>query len=195
VKSFISVFEYVKTELDYIKEEEKTKKQAKVNEIINKTMPSSYTKLDPLLQDLIYDSTVQVVERNELRDYSAWTFPILKALEGRTKQILSFNNIRVSDKIGYKMKPQGSTEYKNIFTYDGNSKSHSIDTSIVSIQDVNTLNALSKCYSYLCENRNTTFHVSQILNFTRKVEKPEEAENIFFNACKIIEDSYALLGK
>lgn len=194
VKSFISAFGYVKTELDKVIEEEKSQNEIKVNAIINKLMPVSYNNLEKLLQDFIYDSIVQIIQRTELRgDYSAWTFPVLKALEGRTKQILLFNGIRINDKIGFKVKPIGSKDYQNIFLY--NPPKHEVDTSIISITDGNTLNALSKCYSYLSKNRNPTFHVSQVLNFTRKVEKPEEAENIIYETCKLIEDSYILIGK
>ncbi len=196
VKSFISAYSYVKTELDNIGEEKKSEKAIKVNEIINKIMPCSYNKLEPLFQDLIYDSIVQLIERNELRDYSAWAFPVLKALEGRTKQILLFENIRVNDKIGFKFNISEDTvnkEYKNIFLHNG--INHIVDTSIIPITDVNTLNALRDCYSYLCKQRNPNFHVSQVLRFTRKLEKPEDADNIIYETCKIIEKSYVLLGK
>jgi len=194
VKSFISAFGYVKTELDKVIEEEKTQNEIKVNAIINKLMPVSYNKLEKLLQDFIYDSIVQIVQKTELKgDYSAWIFPVLKALEGRTKQILLLNGIKINDKIGFKVKPAGSNDYQSIFLY--NSLKHEVDTSIISITDGNTLNALSKCYSYLSKNRNTTFHVSQVLNFTRKVETQEEAENIVYETCKLIEDSYILIGK
>lgn len=196
VKSFISAYSYVKTEFDNIEEEKKSEKAKKVDEIINKIMPCSYNKLEPLLQDLIHDSVVQLVARNELRDYSAWAFPVLKALEGRTKQILLFEGVRVNDKIGFKFNVSNdpvNKEYKNIFLH--NRTNHLVDTSIIPITDGNTLNALSDCYSYLCKQRNPNFHVSQVLRFTRKLEKTEDAENIIYDVCKIIEKSYVLLGK
>lgn len=191
VKSFIAAYSYVKTELDGIREEQKSEKTKKVDEIISKIMPSSYTKLDQLIQDLIHDSVVQIIERNNLRDYSAWAFPALKALEGRTKQILMFEKIRVNDKLGFKTKVK--EEYMQIFKYNG--VKHEIDRSIISINDVNTLNVLSDCYSYLCKQRNPNFHVLQVLNATRRIEKSEDAENIIYEVCKIIEESYVLLGK
>lgn len=193
VKSFISVFGYVKTELDKVAEEKKSQSEDNVNALIHKLMPNSYNNLDELLKDLIYDSLVQIVQKTTLRDYSAWTYPVLKALEGRTKEILLFNGIRINDKIGFKVTSNGSGEKVNIFLYKG--CKHEVDTSIISITDDNTLDVLSECYSYLCKHRNTTFHVSQILNFTRRVEKAEEAEGIIYQSCKIIERSYNLLGK
>lgn len=193
VKSFISAFGYVKTELDKVEDEQKSQNEIKVNELINKLMPNSYNNLNELLQDFIYDSIVQIIQRNTLRDYSAWTFPVLKALEGRTKQVFSFNEIRISDKNGFKVKLPGSNDYVPIFSY--NDSKYQVNTSIISIQDGDTLDTLSKCYSYLCRHRNSTFHVSYVLNFTRRVETPEEAERIVYETCEIIEESYNLLGK
>lgn len=193
VKSFISAFGYVKTELDKVEAEQKSQNEIKVTELINKLMPNSYNNLNELLQDFIYDSIIQIIQRNTLRDYSAWTFPVLKALEGRTKQVLAFNGIRIVDKRGFKVRHPENNEYVPIFSKKDSK--YQVDTSIVSILDGNTLDTLSECYSYLCKHRNSTFHVSCVLNFTRRVETPEEAEGIVYETCKIIEESYNLLGK
>lgn len=193
VKSFISAYGYVKTELDESDESKKSANDLIVKNMIQQYMPKSYSNLDPLLKDYIYDSIVQVVGKNDLREYSAWTFPILKALEGRIKQILAYNNVRINDKKGFKVKVPGSKDYQTIFLYDGTD--YSLDTSIINIKDVNTLKALTECYAYLCKNRNTTFHVSQVLNFTRKIGTQEEAETIIYESCKLIERSYTLIGK
>lgn len=80
-------------------------------------MPTSYDKLDSLFQDYIYDSIIQVVMRNELREYSAWAFPVLKALEGRTKQILDYNKIRINDKIGFKIREVEILTSIKIYSY------------------------------------------------------------------------------
>lgn len=192
VKSFMSAYGYVKTELEETDVNKKTQNESMVNNIIQRYMPQSYSKLDQLLQDYIYDSVAQVVLKNDLREYSAWTFPILKALEGRIKQVLAYNNIRINDKKGFKIKLDDNRDY-NIFSYNGTE--YFIDSSIISINDVNTLNTLVECYSYLCRNRNTTFHVSQVLNFTRKISNKEEAEAIIYETCKLIEKSYTLIGK
>ena len=194
VKSFISAYEYVKTELDINDKAQKSKKELIVKQKIQQLMPTSYDKLDSLFQDYIYDSIIQVVMRNELREYSAWAFPVLKALEGRTKQILDYNKIRINDKIGFKIRvSRNPDEYKNIFLF--NDGKHVVDTSIVSINDVNTLNALSDCYTFICKNRNTLFHIKQTIVGTRTLDTPEEAESIIYDACEIIEKSYTLIKK
>ena len=83
--------------------------------------------------------------------------------------------------------------YKNIFLF--NDGKHVVDTSIVSINDVNTLNALSDCYTFICKNRNTLFHIKQTIVGTRTLDTPEEAESIIYDACEIIEKSYTLIKK
>lgn len=198
VKSFISAYGYVKTELDKLGADQKSLKDQQVQEIINSLMPVSYNNLDPLLKDLIHDSIIQIVEKNELRDYAPWTFPVLKAIEGRTKQILFFNGIRINDKIGFKFDTVGNRkreDYKNIFAFNNARNKHNVDTSIIFITDGNTLNALEDCYNCLCKQRNTLFHVSFVFSTTRKVEKKEDAESIIYEACKIIEKSYKLIGR
>lgn len=194
VKSFISAYEYVKTELFKVNEEQKSEKELMVQKMIQQLMPVSYNKLDALFQDYIHDSIMQIVMRNQLREYSAWTFPILKALEGRIKQILGYNNVRIKDSIGFKIKVnRESQDYEKIFLYE-NGK-HVVNTGIVSIQDGNTLNVLSDCYTYICQNRNPLFHVKYTISGTRKVTTPEDAENIIYEACKMIEQSYILIRR
>ena len=112
VKSFISAFGYVKTELDKVEDEQKSQNEIKVNELINKLMPNSYNNLNELLQDFIYDSIVQIIQRNTLRDYSAWTFPVLKALEREELNKYShLMRLELVIKNGFKVKLPGSNDY------------------------------------------------------------------------------------
>lgn len=194
VKSFINTYEYVKTDLIKVDSEQKSKKELMVQEKIQQLMPVSYNKLNVVLQDYIHDSIIQIIMRNELKEYSAWTFPVLKALEGITKQILGYNGIRINDNIGFKIRVQRNPDkYEYIFTkQDGK---QIVNKGIVSIQDVNTLNALSDCYTYLCQNRNPLFHMKQASAATRRLTTPDDAEVIIYEACKIIEQSYILINK
>jgi len=193
VKCFLNAYTYVRTEVQTIQANKIATNETKILNVINTELRNSYDKLDPLLQDLLYDAITQIVIRPSARDYSVWTFPALKALEGRIKQMFSFEGIRINDKIGFAVKDIRTNTKRPMFNFVG--AKHVINTSIVSISDGNTLSELSDCYTYWNKNRNELFHAKQVLGMTRQIGTPEEAENIIYEVCKLVEKSYIKVGR
>lgn len=165
-------------------------------EKINNIMEKSYTNLSKLEQSLIYDSMTQVIRKYEYIDYSVWTFPVLKALESRIKQIFKNEGIIIKDQ-GFKITCKRGTEKTTypIFSKDNKDDTFYVNTGIVKIKNGNTLGELSKCYTYYNKNRHTLFHTKQQTIATRTIDTQEEAERIVYEVCKLIDSSYKNLGK
>ncbi len=194
VKCFINAYKYVKTQIDNQTNEENKKREQNVNIIINKYLSNSYQNLEDYLKDQIYDSIDLIVIHNEMRDYSSWTFQILKALEGRIKQIFSYEGIIINDKKGFKLK-NSSNQWVPLFNYNDKTCEYTINKNIVNITNVNIIEILNSAYTYLNKNRSEIFHTKPILTGSRRIDTPEEAEAIVFKVCKIIEESFNKLGR
>lgn len=152
-----------------------------VNKLALKLMNLSYKKLDPLFRDLLYDSLKSMLTRTKFKDYSVWTFPALRALEGRIKQIFSFYGIDIDDKRGF-----GEN-----FCFDAKNKKHKLEQeSIRKVAEWNAINNLNACYNYFVQTRHQLFHVDAFSATTRRLETPEMAENIIYDVCSLIETSY-----
>lgn len=194
VKCYLSIYEYVKTEVDKQTAEEISGRESKVTSLIKKYLPNSYNNLNEYLKDQLYDSLNLIVIHNEMRDYSSWTFHGLKALEGRVKEIFAFEGININDKRGFK-KIISSSKSVPLFSYDEAAKKHILNSKAVNIKDANTISVLCDAYNYLNKNRSEIFHTKQVMAGTRRIDTPEEAEAIVFEVCKIIENSYNKLGR
>lgn len=189
VKCYLSVYEYVKTEVDKQTTEEMSGRESKVTSLIRKYLPNSYDNLNEYLKDQLYDSLNLIVIHNEMRDYSSWTFHGLKALEGRIKQIFAAEGILIDDKIGFRKK-NASKKLVPMFSFDEVSHRYIINSGVVNITDIDTVSVLCEAYTYLNKNRSEIFHTKQVMSGTRQIETPEEAESIIFEVCRIIENSY-----
>ena len=155
---------------------------ARIEETINAHLTKSYNNLDVLLQDLLHDALKYVETRTEFRDYGTWTFPALKALEGRLKQMFHFGGVTV-DRNGF-----GGFFDKNNNQYE----LHCAKTVQVGPAIARSIN---DCYNYYNKNRHSLFHTDQLLAATRRLSTQEEAANIIFEVCGLIEKSYCELGR
>lgn len=166
-------------------------KQKLIDDMINKYLANSYNNLDVLQQNLIHDSVSQMICKPITKDYSVWVFSILKGLEARIKEIFQHNNITLYEKQGFCIYDRNASSKKYLFTKQNNK--FQLDSSIVSINDVNTINVLGKCYDYLNKNRNSLFHTKQI-GASRVLNSSNNAEKIIYEVMNLFEESYSKLG-
>lgn len=193
VKCFLAAYQHVET----VQRINGVQNSKKIEEKIAKLLERSYNNLNTLLQNLLFDSVSQITYRVPSKDYSVWAFPALKALEGRIKDILKRNSVIINDRVGFAKKVVENSEEitKPIFIkHDTIPDKFIIDTSIINITDVNTLEELSNCYTYFNKNRHILFHTKQNLALTRTLKTPEEGESIVFAVCNLFEESYNKLG-
>lgn len=157
-----------------------------IEKIVKKQFPSSYEKLHELFKDLLFDSFSLCIQQPTLRDYGVVSFPALKALEGRIKQIFKNNQIQTDTEFSINRSPLFITNVNGEYI---------LDTSLVSISDVYTINILGSCYDYYHKFRHTLFHTRSSLNSTTRILSIAFAEEIINHVCELIENSYNVLGQ
>lgn len=189
VKCFIGTFANIS---NITKSSMQLKNEKKVEQLLEKYLPDSNDIIDEMQKDLIYDSIAQMVCKPLTKDYSIWTFSILKALEARIKHIFNNNGITIHDERGFALKI-GKNKIP-MFNFDQASKLYSVNDGIIPITDANTLDELEKMYNYFKQNRDSLFHTRQV-GATRKLATEIEAENIIIKTCDLINGSYKILGK
>lgn len=163
-----------------------------IQSYIERFMPNSYSNLNQLQQDLIHDSVAQMVCKPVTKDFSVWTFSILKGLESRIKDIFAHESITVYDQKGFSIYDKSVRKHRGMFSKDTSGK-FVVDTSIVSIADGNTLDVLSDLYDFFNKNRNCLFHTKQV-GATKTLTLDADAINIIQNVMRLFENSYIVLG-
>lgn len=187
VKCFIAPLGHI-----YVEKTDTGTVENDIYSVIEKFMPNSYSNLSVLQQDLIHDSVAQIVCKPVTRDFSVWTFSILKGLESRIKDIFAHESIIIYDKQGFSIFDKKEQKKKGLFFQNRNGK-YVVNTSIVSINDGNTLNMLSDLYDYFNRNRNCLFHTRQF-GATKTLGSEAEAIYIIQNVMRLFENSYNVLG-
>ena len=159
----------------------------RVKELLN----SSYNDVPATIKNLIYDSVTQMVYQVPAKDYSVWSYPSLRALEGVLKDILK--NEGVSLVKGFRVRIPNTQRYKPVFREIDNTKTYKLNTdisNIINIENANTKEILEKGYSYYHKHRHSLFHTQQQLLLTRILSTPEEAVEIIMKVCKFIDTYY-----
>lgn len=110
----------------------------------------------------------------ELEDYSAISFPALRALEGFLFQVLSRN-----------FKPERSSKVGEYFERKSNG-SYALTGQHAAECDVITAEVAGECYTYWHAQRHGTFHMSAALEATRTISI-EDARDICGRVCGLIE--------
>lgn len=144
------------------------------------TFTLSYKFLDGRLKDIIlpifYFNRLDL----ELEDYSIFTFPILRGLEGYIKKILKEENAIIYD--------------KNIGECFTKSLSKWVPSSELKkyINNDNICEILAKLYTLYNEYRNKFFHVDKMIEPSGIIKTRLEAEQIIETVIQTIEDTYKI---
>jgi hypothetical protein len=139
--------------------------------------------LIPNAYDFVGDKLVSIISPAlalrklaiELSDYSCFTFPALRGLEGYVKLLFVH-------KIGVTIGKDGFGEH---FQNNGELK-----TTIKSKHDLKTCHAIENSYQYYRNQRHGLFHTDAIIETTRIISNKHDADNIIENVTKIIEETY-----
>lgn len=146
-----------------------------LGELENK-LPSTHELIEDKIKVILTPSLALSKIGIELQDYSAYAFPVLRALEGVLKQIFKKNNIIISKEgFGEYIEKTGNNY---IFTDEGKA-----GISKVAIQ-----NKICNLYKYYNIHRHALFHVDGDVVTTKIISK-QESDEIIKKTLDLIEDS------
>lgn len=153
---------------------------------MSEMMPMAYAgNVDPVIWKLFSPSvTLDDVEK-EFEDYSCFTFPALRALEGYLKYLLSEKNIVIDE----------THNFGTVFNKDSSDKAIVIPKYVTAIANNDYVEALEEIYNYFKANRHVIFHVDQILITTKIIEDKQEAISIINDVAALIERTYKKIIK
>jgi len=153
-------------------------KTSEVRNEMEVLMPSAYGNIDEMILKLLSPSILLRKVNIDLEDYSCYTFPALRALEGYIKYLFGLKGITIGHNFG------------NVFNGDV------LTPQIASqIGDATFQNELERLYVYFKRNRHVIFHTDQILIGTRLIEDKHEADEIVNTVLNLIESSYVNIYK
>ena len=148
---------------------------------MSKMMPVAYAgTVDPVIWKLFSPSVTLCDDKKELEDYSCFTFPSLRALEGYLKYLLAEKNIVIDE----------AHNFGTVFNKGSNGRATVIQKHVKDIADSDYVEALEDVYNYFKENRHVIFHVNQILIDTKVIENKQEAISIINDVAALIERTY-----
>lgn len=148
---------------------------------MSKMMPVAYAgTVDPVIWKLFSPSVTLCDDGKELEDYSCFTFPSLRALEGYLKYLLAEKNIVIDE----------AHNFGTVFNKGSNGRATVIQKHVKDIADADYVEALEDVYNYFKENRHVIFHVNQILIDTKVIEDKQEAISIINDVAALIERTY-----
>lgn len=157
---------------------------ADVDEARNKMsemMPVAYAgNVDPVIWKLFSPSVTLCDVEKEFEDYSCFTFPALRALEGYLKYLLAEKDIIIDE----------THNFGTVFNKDSDGKAIVIEKYVTDIADADYVEALEDIYNYFKANRHVIFHVDQILITTKVIETKQEAISIINDVATLIERTY-----
>lgn len=117
----------------------------------------------------------------ELEDYSALTFPSLRALEGYLKKLFSSKDILI-----------GNEGFKDKFEKNSTGSSYLLTAELrKTIGCPNTCDAIQQGYNLFNKHRHTLFHVNQIPDGSRVIVNRQEAIGIVEQVFQVIESTYS----
>ncbi|MCC4632796.1 RNase LS family HEPN domain-containing protein [Xanthomonas dyei] len=151
---------------------------AQINENLACRVPHAHSILHPSNSIQLASSLALTQTVLELEDYAVLAFPALKALEGFAFQLINENFTPPPTKMqkfgDYVHLVNGRFEIVSL--YQGAASS-------------DVLRALEKCYALWYNNRHALFHMEQVLDSTRLVERREDAIDIVNKVLDLIESS------
>jgi len=142
-------------------------------------MPTAFNQLDETLKAIISPSIALRTANIELSDYSVFTFPILRGIEGVLRWALISLGIVVADKIGVLFNKLPNGRFVLSPLHRGTVNSPAI------------VDALNNLYNIYHSERHTIFHTNISIPTTRIIEDREEALQIIDDGVSMIEDLYS----
>ena len=156
---------------------------------LKRRLPNSYDYLKGFLLDFLYDTLVFKKTDLKTRDYSTYTFPALKALEGYIKKLFGEHNVTI-DKYGFSTTDPNNNGRTSYFYKNKNNKYYFKDK-LNPIKCKTTSSAIEECYTYFNNNRHSLFHADQIEDSTRILKNKNEAITIIQGVFNLIERTYS----
>ena len=148
---------------------------------MSEMMPVAYAgSVDSVIWKLFSPSVTLSNIEKDMEDYSCFTFPALRALEGYLKYLLAEKNIVIDE----------THNFGTVFNKDSNDKAIVIPKYVTAIADTDYVEALEEIYNYFKTNRHVIFHVDQILITTKVIENKQEATSIINDVAALIERTY-----
>lgn len=142
-------------------------------------MPNAYDFIGNKLVSIISPALALQKLDIELTDYSCFSFPALKGLEGYLK-LLFVNNLNIT--IGR----DGFGEYFQM----NSSKELELKHDIRVTTEMTVCHAIEKSYKYYRSHRHGLFHVDSVPEMSRLVSNINEAKTIINTILQIIEETY-----
>lgn len=153
-------------------------KTSEVRNDMEVLMPRAYGNIDEMILKLLSPSISLRKVNIELEDYSCYTFPALRALEGYIKYLLGLKGVNVGNTFG------------GVF-----SGTTLCPSAVTMVNDATYQNELERLFAYFKGNRHVLFHTEQVLIGTRLIEDKHEADEIINTVINLIETSYANINK
>lgn len=153
-------------------------KTSEVRNDMEVLMPRSYGNINEMILKLLSPSISLRKVNIELEDYSCYTFPALRALEGYIKYLFGLKSVAVGYNFGKVF--NGDVLYPNVAAQIG---------------DATFQSELERLYVYFKNNRHVVFHTEQVLIGTTLIEDKHEADEIINTVINLIETSYANINK
>ena len=153
-------------------------KTSEVRSDMEVLMPRAYGNIDEMILKLLSPSISLRKVSIELEDYSCYTFPALRALEGYIKYLLGIKGVTVGNTFGG--------------VFNGTTL---CPAAVTKVNDATYQNELERLFAYFKGNRHVLFHTKQILIGTRLIEDKHEADEIINTVINLIETSYANINR
>ncbi|NOT85348.1 MAG: hypothetical protein HOP02_11350 [Methylococcaceae bacterium] len=138
-------------------------------------MPNAYDFIGDKLVSIISPALALRKLAIELSDYSCFTFPALRGLEGYVKLLFVH-------KIGMTIGRDGFGEY-----FQNNLE---LKSTIKSKHDLKICHAIENSYQYYRSQRHGLFHADTPIETTRIISNKRDADKIIENVTQIIEETY-----
>lgn len=201
VKSFMSPLAgNIETEIIDARGIVKKDKNKEIDKYINTYVPTAYNGFNDTIQGFIRDTFRMIITNDEFSEYSSWTFPILKVLEYRIKQMLGFKEIYLDDKKGFQYRnleyrKNMNPKHKWKYIFLKKDIHYTLDRKLSGKFSQDEADCLLECYNFFNRNRHTLFHTKQEILGTRVLKTKEEAKMIIFDTCNLLENSCIKWGK
>ena len=153
-------------------------KTSEVRNDMEVLMPRAYGNIDEMIFKMLSPSISLRKVNIPLEDYSCYTFPALRALEGYLKYLFGLKGLMIGNTFG------------SVFNGDVLTQN-----AAAQIGDVTFQHELERIYVYFKGNRHVIFHTDQILIGTKLIEDKHEADEIINTVINLIESSYANINK
>jgi hypothetical protein len=149
-----------------------------ITEELNAILPNSNSYLCSQTKNMLSSALAMNKIDISLPDYTAFSFPALRALEGYLKLVFNEKGITL-----------GSHGFNQ---FDKPGLSYVLKPSFVSTINCQiTTDGIEKCYNYFYNNRHTLFHTNNVTATTRLLVKKEEATKIVETVFKLIEETHS----